>query len=267
MTLGMPHKTRGNKTNYPSAVPEEAWAFCAPGLTWMKEDAPPRDYPRRALFNAVRDRVRAGCPWRMISHDLPPWPTLQPPASRWSKAGGLKPGRTICAKCSGSLRKSRRNLRPSFSNRRTGPSTPESGNRAGADGDQRKKGSKVPAAVETLGHVLALKSDAGQRAGARPGRRVDGRGPGGHGCESRRGLRRSRLHRRRPRRRGRQARSPPGGGQAPGSQKGLYPSAQALGRGTLLCWGRPIPAPCQRLMKDFPPPGRDFTGSLFLPSC
>jgi hypothetical protein len=104
-----------------------------------------------------------------------------------SRRAALKPGRTICAKCSGRLRKSRRNLRPSFSNRRTGPSRPESGNRAGDDGDQRKKGSQVPAAVETLGHVLALKSGAGQRAGARPGRRVNGRGPGGHGCEKSKG--------------------------------------------------------------------------------
>ena len=36
------------------------------------------------------------------------------------------------------------------------PSTPESGGRAGYDGYKRRKGSKVHAAVDTLGHVLAL---------------------------------------------------------------------------------------------------------------
>ena len=40
---------------------------------------------------------------------------------------------------------------------RTMQSTPESGARAGYDGDKRKKGSKVPVAVDTLGHLLALK--------------------------------------------------------------------------------------------------------------
>ena len=35
-------------------------------------------------------------------------------------------------------------------------STPESGNRAGYDGAKRRKGSKVHAAVDTLGNLLAL---------------------------------------------------------------------------------------------------------------
>src|SRR5262249_17452554 len=34
--------------------------------------------------------------------------------------------------------------------------TPESGARAGSDGHQRRQGSKVHAAVDTLGHLLAL---------------------------------------------------------------------------------------------------------------
>jgi transposase len=35
--------------------------------------------------------------------------------------------------------------------------TPESGHRAGSDGAKRKKGSKLHAAVDTLGHLLALR--------------------------------------------------------------------------------------------------------------
>src|SRR5437868_10506747 len=40
---------------------------------------------------------------------------------------------------------------------RTLQSTPESGERAGYDGAKRKKGSKVHIAVDTLGHLLALR--------------------------------------------------------------------------------------------------------------
>jgi len=40
---------------------------------------------------------------------------------------------------------------------RTLQSTPESGGRAGFDGHKKRKGSKVHAAVDTLGHLLALK--------------------------------------------------------------------------------------------------------------
>ncbi len=32
-----------------------------------------RDYPSRAVFNAVRYVVRSGVPWRMMPNDLPPW--------------------------------------------------------------------------------------------------------------------------------------------------------------------------------------------------
>jgi transposase len=50
---------------------------------------------------------------------------------------------------------------------RTLQSTPESGARAGYDGAKRRKGSKVHIAVDTLGHLLALKvtaADQGDRA-------------------------------------------------------------------------------------------------------
>ena len=51
--ISLPHKTRGTRTNYPSGVSDEEWAFCAPYLTLM-EDAPQRDYSMRAMFNAVK---------------------------------------------------------------------------------------------------------------------------------------------------------------------------------------------------------------------
>ncbi len=47
-------KTRGTRTDCPSDVTDEEWAFCAPYLTLMEESAPPRDYTLRGLFNALR---------------------------------------------------------------------------------------------------------------------------------------------------------------------------------------------------------------------
>ena len=43
---------------------------------------------------------------------------------------------------------------------RTIPSTPESGGRAGSDGYKRRRGSKVHVAVDTLGHLLAVRVTA-----------------------------------------------------------------------------------------------------------
>ena len=77
------------KTGYQSDVSDEEWAFCAPYLTLMKEDAPQREHSSRELFNAVRYMVRAGCPWRMIPNDLPPWSTVHQQAQRWIKAGAF----------------------------------------------------------------------------------------------------------------------------------------------------------------------------------
>jgi transposase len=153
----MAHKTRGTKTNYSSDVSDEEWAFCAPYLTLMREDAVQRDYSMRAMFNAVRYMVRAGCPWRMIPNDLPPWSAVHAQAQRWIRAGCFeamahdlrKMMRLLAEKC----------IQPTavILDGRTMQSTPESGARAGYDGYKRRKGSKVHAAVDTLGHLLALK--------------------------------------------------------------------------------------------------------------
>jgi transposase len=156
----MAHKTRGTKTNYPSDVTDEEWAFCAPYLTLMKEDAPQRDYSMRAMFNAVRYMVRAGCPWRMIPNDLPPWWAVHQQAQRWIKADCFEVMAQDVRKLLRLL--TDRNAQPSavILDGRTLQSTPESGERAGYDGYKRKKGSKVHIAVDTLGHLLALKVTA-----------------------------------------------------------------------------------------------------------
>ena len=74
-------------TPYPSDVTDEEWEFCAPYLTLMKEDAPQREHSSRAPFQRDPLHVRAGCPWRMIPHDLPPWSTVHQQGQRWIKAG------------------------------------------------------------------------------------------------------------------------------------------------------------------------------------
>src|SRR6476660_700781 len=107
----MAHKTRGTRSNYPSDLSDEEWAFCARYLTLMREDAPPRDYPLRATFTALRYMVRAGCPWRMMPHDLPPWYSVQTQANAVSGRAALRPGPRICARCCGCLPAGTRNLR------------------------------------------------------------------------------------------------------------------------------------------------------------
>jgi len=150
-------KTGSGKTSYPSDVTDEEWAFCAPYLTLMKEDAPQRRHTLRAVFNALRYMVRAGCPWHMIPNDFPPASIVYQQTQRWIAAGCFEA-------MSHDLRKLLRLLADKTANPsavildgRTVQNTPESGARAGYDGYKRKKGSKVHIAVDTLGHLLALK--------------------------------------------------------------------------------------------------------------
>jgi transposase len=153
----MRHKTRTQKSGYPSDVSDAEWEFCAPYLTLMKEDAPQRDHCLRSIFNAVRWMVRAGCPWRMMPNDLPPWYTVHQQAQRWIKANCFE---TMAHDLRILLRLvAGRSGQPSavVLDGRTMQSTPESGGRAGYDGYKRRKGSKVHIAVDTLGHLLALK--------------------------------------------------------------------------------------------------------------
>jgi transposase len=156
----MAQKTRGTKRNYPTDVSDEEWEFCVPYLTLMTEDAPQREYSMRVIFNALRYMVRAGCPWRMIPNDLPPWHTVHQQAQRWIKAGCFQ---TMAHDLRKLLRLlADRKIKPSavILDGRTLQSTPESGARAGYDGYKRRKGSKVHVAVDTLGHLLALKVTA-----------------------------------------------------------------------------------------------------------
>ena len=141
---------------YPTDVSDDEWAFVAPYLSLMKEDAPQREYPLREVFNGLRWIVRAGAPWRMMPNDLPPWEVVYQQTQRWLRAGVFESLvhdlRELLRVATG------RNARPSAAvfDSRTLQSSPESGSRAGYDGAKRRKGSKTHIAVDTLGHLLAL---------------------------------------------------------------------------------------------------------------
>jgi transposase len=141
---------------YPSDVSDDEWAFVAPYLTLMREDAPQRDHELREVFNGLRWLVRAGAAWRMMPNDLPPWYTVYQQTQRWITAGVFE---TMVHDLRALLRLAAgRTEQPSAAifDGRTLQSTPESGQRAGYDGHKRKKGSKTHIAVDTLGHLLAL---------------------------------------------------------------------------------------------------------------
>jgi transposase len=148
------------RKSYPSDVSDAEWEFLTPYLTLMRQDAPPREYSLRDVFDALRYVVKAGCPWDFLPHDFPPWTAVYPQARRWVAAAVFEDIahdlRMILRVVEG------REAQPTATTRdgRTRQSTPESGGRAGYDGAKKKNGSKVHVAVDTLGHLLALRVTA-----------------------------------------------------------------------------------------------------------
>jgi transposase len=142
---------------YQSDVSDGEWEFLLPYLTLMREDAPQREHDLREVFNSLRYMVRTGCQWRMLPHDFPPWNAVYQQARRWVSAKVFEEIvhelRIVMRLVDG------RKEHPTAAifDARTLQSTPESGGRAGYDGHKKKNGSKIHIAVDTLGHLLALK--------------------------------------------------------------------------------------------------------------
>ena len=141
---------------YPSDGSDEEWAFVAPYLTLMREDAPPRDYPLREVFTGLRWVVRAGADWRLMPHDLPPWSTVYQQARRWLTARVFEAIVHDLRRLLREIEERAPEPQAVILDSRTLQSRPASGARAGYDGAKRRKGSKVHLAVDTLGHWLAL---------------------------------------------------------------------------------------------------------------
>ena len=140
---------------YSTDVSDEEWAFVAPYLALVREDAPQRTHDLREVFNGLRYVIKGGVTWRLVPNDLPPWEIIYQQTQRWLRAGVFE-----------AMVHDLRLLLRTFAGRKGEPtaaildsrtlrSTPESGSRASYDGAKRKKGSKIHIAVYTLGHLLA----------------------------------------------------------------------------------------------------------------
>jgi transposase len=81
----MPRRAR--RRAYPSDLTDAQWAAIAP----MIPDAAPGGWPRKAdkreIVEAILYMLRAGCAWRLLPHDFPPWQTVYYYLRRWQREG------------------------------------------------------------------------------------------------------------------------------------------------------------------------------------
>ncbi len=221
-----------DRKSYPQDVSDEEWSFVLPYLLLSREDSRSRKHSLRELFNGVRYIVRTGNQWRYMPNDLPPWPAVYQQMRRWMEAGVFE---ILVADVQELLRHfGGRKGQPTAVciDSRTLQSTPESGARAGYDGAKRRKGSKVHIAVDTLGHLMALKVTAASEGDREQVARVGRTGATGHRLNGGACVCGPGLHRR-ERRPGRtRARHTPQRGQTSDGQTRLRPAAQTVGRRT-----------------------------------
>jgi transposase len=71
--------------NYPSDTSDEQWAIIEPLLPPVRTGGRPEKHPRRAIVDAILYVVRAGCAWRQLPADFPPWPTVYWYFNRWEQ--------------------------------------------------------------------------------------------------------------------------------------------------------------------------------------
>lgn len=67
-----PRERRG----YPTDLKEDEWRLIEPLLPRAAMTGRPRKTDLRQVINALRYLVRAGCEWRMLPNDFPPWETV-----------------------------------------------------------------------------------------------------------------------------------------------------------------------------------------------
>lgn len=75
---------------YPTDLTDAQWQVIEPLLPGPAETGRPREHDLREIVNALFYKVRAGCSWRLLPHDFPPWQTLYRYFRDWSRDGTLQ---------------------------------------------------------------------------------------------------------------------------------------------------------------------------------
>jgi putative transposase len=61
---------------YQTDLTDEEWGVIEPHLPEPSTTGRPRLWPMREIVNGIFYVMRAGCPWRLVPRDLPPWGTI-----------------------------------------------------------------------------------------------------------------------------------------------------------------------------------------------
>ncbi len=64
------------RRRYPTDLSDAEWELIEPLVPAVKPGGRPALHQRREIVDALAYWLRAGCAWRLLPHDLPPWQTV-----------------------------------------------------------------------------------------------------------------------------------------------------------------------------------------------
>jgi putative transposase len=143
------------RKQYPSDLTDDQWMLIGPYIPKPQPGPNPWKYDRREIVNAIRYKLRTGCGWEYLPHDLPSWKSASDYFYLWRDDGTWD--RLVTA-----LRRRVRRAEGRADDPSLGiidSQSVKSGSHVGAsgfDGGKRVKGRKRHMIVDILGLLLAV---------------------------------------------------------------------------------------------------------------
>ena len=142
-------------TRYQTDLTDAEWRVIAPHLPKPCATGRPREWPMREIVNGIFYVMRAGCPWRLLPSDLPPWGTIYRWFAIWRDDGRFE--RINHALVMADRERVGRDASPSAAIIDSqSVKTTEAGGPRGYDAGKRVNGRKRHALVDTDGRGLVL---------------------------------------------------------------------------------------------------------------
>lgn len=140
---------------YPTDLSDTEWQILEPLIPAAKPGGRPPKWTRRAILDGIFYLVRAGCHWRLLPREFPPWKTVYHYFRLWRIDGTWE--RLNATRREGERRRQGRNPQPSgcIMDSQSAKTTSVGGIR-GYDGGKKLNGRKRHLLVDTLGLVLTV---------------------------------------------------------------------------------------------------------------